>query len=160
MLPLIIAPQSILRGQAIDLKVPLNESDFLLAKQMKEAMVHYKGIGLAAPQVNITQRLIVINDNNQIKAYFNPLIKKTSWRQVVMEEGCLSLPGVYGLVKRPQKILAEYLNDNGQKQQEWLDGLTARVYQHEVDHLNGILFIDLTDDIIVGRELVAKYKNG
>lgn len=160
MLPLIIAPQNILRDRAADLNLPLSQADLFLAEQMKEAMVYYKGIGLAAPQVNESKRLIVLDNGGQIKSYFNPEILKSSWRKVVMEEGCLSIPGVYGLVKRPQKVLASYLGSNGKKYQEWLDGLTARVYQHEVDHLNGILFIDLTDEIIAGQELIANYKNG
>ncbi|MBU1039269.1 peptide deformylase [Patescibacteria group bacterium] len=159
MLPLIIAPQDILRAKAESLPLPLSKSDLLLAQAMEAAVVHYNGIGLAAPQVNFSRRLIVISTGEKPQAYFNPEIVKSSWRKVVMEEGCLSLPGVYGLVKRPIRVLANYLGSDGLKHQEWLDGLTARVYQHEVDHLNGILFIDLTKEIIAGQELLAKYKN-
>ncbi|MFZ5390938.1 MAG: peptide deformylase, partial [Patescibacteria group bacterium] len=91
MLPLIIAPQNILRDRAADLNLPLSQADLFLAEQMKEAMVYYKGIGLAAPQVNESKRLIVLDNGGQIKSYFNPEILKSSWRKVVMEEGCLSI---------------------------------------------------------------------
>jgi len=157
MLPLVIAPQPILRTKTKELAVPLSPTEEKFSQEMFLAMANYKGIGLAAPQVGQDKRLIVINTSGQPTAYFNPEIIKVTWRKVVMEEGCLSLPGVWGQVKRPQGVLAAYLTARGERRQEWLDGLLARVYQHEVDHLNGILFIDLTDDFTKGSELVANY---
>ncbi|MBI5465913.1 MAG: peptide deformylase [Candidatus Kerfeldbacteria bacterium] len=157
MLPLVIAPDPILRKVTEQVSLPLSAEVQALAKQMFPAMKHYDGIGLAAPQVGRSLQLMVVNTPLEPTAYVNPVILKRSWKKVAMEEGCLSIPGVFGIVKRPQKILARYVTLGGQTREEWLDGLMARVYQHEVDHLNGVLFIDKTKEITQGSELLAKY---
>ncbi len=158
MLPLIIAPQPILKTKAAEIKLPPNLVIKKLSADMFEAMKHYNGIGLAAPQVNVSERLIVIATPENPTAYINPEIVKSSWKKVAMEEGCLSLPGVFGIVKRPARILARYFDLAGKPHEEWLDAMVARIYQHEVDHLNGILFIERQPKIIMGEELLKKYR--
>lgn len=101
-----------------------------------------QGIGLAAPQVGKSIRLCIINLEHMGLPPFalvNPKITKKSWKKSEMEEGCLSIPGVYGIVKRSEKINVSALNLDGQKNQIEAGGLLARVIQHEVDHLDGIL---------------------
>ena len=157
MLPLVIAPNPILKRAADDIILPISSEVIALAHEMFKAMVHYQGIGLAAPQVNKSIKLIVVATPNLPTAYINPQIIKSSWRQVSLEEGCLSLPGVYGIVKRPQWVMARYVTIDGFVKEEKLDGMIARIYQHEVDHVNGILFIDRKPKIIAGEELLSNY---
>ncbi len=116
---------------------------------MAETMLRANGLGLSANQVGLNARLFValIPDEEDEKdgkfyAIFNPEIIKFSRKKIVMEEGCLSIPGVYRLVERPEKIALEGQDENGKKIKIQTGGLAARVFQHETDHLNGILFID------------------
>ncbi|OGE99040.1 MAG: peptide deformylase [Candidatus Doudnabacteria bacterium RIFCSPLOWO2_12_FULL_42_9] len=114
-----------------------------LVEKMIETCRAANGIGLAAPQIGKSIRLCVINLEHMGMPPFalvNPKITKKSWRKIEMEEGCLSIPGSYGIVKRPAKITVEALNLEGEKSKFEADGLLARVIQHEVDHLDGILF--------------------
>ncbi len=117
-----------------------------LAENMISTMRMNEGIGLAAPQVNVLRRLFVIDleqidENLSPKAYINPRILSSSGSEI-MEEGCLSIPNVRADVTRPEVIEVEYQTLTGETVRETLDGLTARVFQHELDHLNGVLFID------------------
>ena len=114
-----------------------------LADQMIEACRKATGIGLAAPQIGKSIRLCIINLEHlglDPFALVNPKIKKKSWKKIEMEEGCLSIPGVFGIVKRPAKITVEAQNLAGDKSKFEADGMLARVIQHEVDHLDGVLF--------------------
>lgn len=137
----------------------LNQLDndlLILISEMQQAVKAQKGLGLAAPQVGKNIRLFVLNIthdhlkefNNiggEIKisdVFINPEITLFSKEEIVMEEGCLSLPNFFGYVKRPKQIEVVYRDKNFKKQKNNFDGLMARVIQHEVDHLDGILFID------------------
>ncbi len=114
-----------------------------LVEEMIDACRKANGIGLAAPQIGKSIRLCIINLEHMGLPPFalvNPKITKKSWKKVEMEEGCLSIPGVYGMVKRPAKIKVQAKNLDGDKHVFEADGLLARVIQHEVDHLDGILF--------------------
>lgn len=132
-----------------------------LVKKMRETMTTAIGIGLSANQVGLNLRFFVVqisdkplerNKNNKIilpppesikfYAIFNPEIIKFSEKKIVTEEGCLSVPGIYGEVERPEKIILIGQDKNGKKIKIKAFGLLARVFQHETDHLNGILFID------------------
>ncbi len=157
MLPLIIAPNKILRTVVKSIQLPVTNDIKKLAVEMSETMFYYHGIGLAGPQVNRDARIIVITTADGVSTYLNPEIIKTSWRQVDMEEGCLSIPGVFGQVRRPRRVLASFYTLTGEHRKEWLDNMLARVYQHEVDHLNGILFTDKAWRINQGQDLLAKY---
>ncbi len=115
-----------------------------LLNDMLETMHKYNGVGLAAPQVGILKRVIVIDlyDGNEPLKLVNPVILKTKGKQEV-EEGCLSFPNQYAKVVRPEEIVAEALNEKGEKIKIKAKGLLAQAICHEIDHLNGILFVDL-----------------
>jgi len=128
-----------------------------LIEDMIETMRAAPGVGLAAPQVNISQRLIVVEyaeheDNEDMeekpvkkKLYvmLNPEIIKTSEETVPGVEGCLSVPGVVGEVERFSMIQVKGLNRHGKPMKVKVEGWLARIFQHEIDHLNGVLFTDL-----------------
>ncbi len=109
-----------------------------MAKTMKQA----QGIGLAAPQVGSNLNLCLINTEKGPLALINPQITWKSIRKEVEEEGCLSVPGTFGLVKRHKIIYIKALTQDGKSIKFRAEGLFARVIQHEIDHLNGILIID------------------
>jgi len=113
-----------------------------LIKDMAETMYADSGVGLAAPQVGVSKRIITIDeDEEKLLVLLNPEIIKSEG-EAVEEEGCLSVPGVYSEVKRSLKVTVKALNENGDPIEINKEGLTARALQHEIDHLNGILFID------------------
>jgi len=113
---------------------------------MKETMIKNQGIGLAAPQVGRLIRLIVVQIEKGAVAFINPEIVKRSKETEIMEEGCLSFPGFSLKIKRAKEIKVEALNEKGEKIRFKIKGLSARVFQHEIDHLDGILFIDYDSD--------------
>ena len=117
-----------------------------LAQNMIETMRLNDGIGLAAPQVNISRRMFVIDkhliqEDWEAEAYINPEILESEGAEA-FEEGCLSIPGIREEVVRPTKIRVRYQKLDGSQVEEMMDGLLARVFQHEFDHLEGILFTD------------------
>lgn len=124
-----------------------------LIEEMLITMKTADGVGLAAPQIGESIRLCVIDqraDEISLKndlVLVNPVWKKTSIKKDIMEEGCLSVPKTYGKVKRCAKIKVDALNEKGEKSSFTASGLLARVIQHEVDHLDGVLFIDKAKDI-------------
>ena len=114
-----------------------------LANDMIKTCREANGIGLAAPQIGQSIRMCIINLEHMGLPPFalvNPKIVKKSFGKIEMEEGCLSIPGVFGIVKRPKKITIEAENLAGRKNKFEADGMLSRVIQHEVDHLDGILF--------------------
>lgn len=119
-----------------------------LADDMLETMYAAPGIGLAAPQIGILQRLVVLDcvkadeETPRPLVMFNPEIVASSDETNVYEEGCLSLPEQFADVTRPAEVEVKWLDKNGKEQQEVLTGLWATCAQHEIDHLNGKLFID------------------
>ncbi len=122
-----------------------------LAKNMIETMRLNDGIGLAANQVNVLQRIFVIDwnlidENLDARAYVNPEILSKEGSEIA-EEGCLSIPNVHADVPRAFKIAVRYQDLEGNAVEEELEGLPARVFQHELDHLNGVLFIDLISPV-------------
>ena len=125
---------------------PVKEFDAGLKKlvsQMIETCRKANGIGLAAPQIGKSIRLCIVNLEHLGLAPFvliNPRITKKSWKKIELEEGCLSIPSVFGMVKRPVKITVEALNLKGEKHRFDAEGMVSRVIQHEVDHLDGVLF--------------------
>lgn len=116
--------------------------------QMKKNMENNNGVGLAAPQINVSLRVIICEVDNKFYAFINPEIIKSSKKTSSIEEGCLSLPDIYGEVERPERIILKAINSNGKKIKLKAFGLLARVIQHEIDHLDGILFIDKAKNII------------
>jgi len=114
-----------------------------LIKEMRENLVDEKGIGLAAVQIGVHKRVVLVEvDEGEVNAYINPVIKRKSLKKIAIEEGCLSVPGKHGYVKRSETIWLEALDETGKKLKLKARGLPAIVFQHEIDHTNGILFID------------------
>jgi len=147
--PIVKYPDPILRQVAEPIKRITPEIRQLVSF-MRRAMQDANGIGLAAPQVGVSLRLILYTDfsdeeNPQIHALINPVILKMAGEQMEPPEGCLSLPGLMGNVRRAQTIWVKATNLQGKTIKLKAEGLTARVIQHEVDHLDGILFIDRAD---------------
>jgi peptide deformylase len=157
MLPLIIAPNEVLRRHASDASVPLTADSVKLGENLAKAVRYYHGIGLAAPQVNQSVRIITVVIDDKPVVYVNPVILKLSKERDELEEGCLSLPGVFGIVERPERVFASFITLTGESQEAWLEGWPARIFQHEVDHLDGILFTDKTKRITGGHELLERY---
>lgn len=115
-----------------------------ICADMLETMYSAEGVGLAATQVNVQQRIIVLDiseDRSQVLCLINPQIINATG-EIVWEEGCLSFPGVYAKVKRRAQLKVEFYNLQGEHQQMEADGLTAVCLQHEIDHLDGITFYD------------------
>lgn len=120
-----------------------------MIKKMRMANKKEKGVGLSANQLGFDWRFFIAeihDDKGQLKFYaiFNPEIIKVSKNKIILEEGCLSVPGIWGLVERPERVVLTGFDKNGKKIKIKAWGLLARVFQHETDHLNGILFIDKT----------------
>ncbi len=116
-------------------------------EDMKRTMLEKDGIGLAAPQVAKNIRLVVVNTKDGVLSLINPEIKKRSFMKDWEQEGCLSVPDIFGEVKRNKKIVCHYVDNNGNQIKLKAKGLLARVIQHEIDHLDGVLFIDKAKNI-------------
>lgn len=127
-----------------------------LAAEMAEIMFQDDGIGLAAPQIDQSKRLIVVGKESgrDYTVYVNPEITFSSKNKEMNEEGCLSLPKIFGLVRRPKKIRVKYQDLDGRVIKDELTGLPAIVFQHELDHLDGILFIDRAEEITKGQDIL------
>jgi peptide deformylase len=158
LIPIIKIPDPILRQTAKPVE-SITDGTRQLLDDMAATMYHAPGIGLAAPQVNVSQRLIVIDcgkdDRQKLYKMINPDIVNMSTTYSILEEGCLSIPDQTAEVERPAEVSVRYFDENGSIQTLSADGLLAACLQHEIDHLNGILFIDhisrLKRDMILRR---------
>ena len=146
LMPLVLLPQPVLRqvAQPVD---DITDDILQLANNMAETMYAAPGIGLAANQVGLLKRVIVMdcardNEPPALWKMINPEIVWLSEENTKMEEGCLSIPGHNAEVVRPSEVHVSYLDIEGQKQQMQAKGLLAACVQHEIDHLNGVLFLD------------------
>lgn len=133
-----------------------------LAKQMLQTMYTANGIGLAAPQVAINKQLIVVdcepdNPANPPLVLINPKITSYSKDTCPFEEGCLSIPGVYMEVMRPEVIEVSFKDENGRPRKLKASGLLSRVIQHEMDHLHGVLFVDRVKNPLALTEELKKH---
>ena len=161
---IIIEPDPLLRKKSNKLEKVDDETRKLL-DDMLETMYAAPGIGLAAVQIGILKRLIVIDiskENEKKNPLFliNPKINFKSTKTSVYEEGCLSLPGYFAEIERPAECNISYLDYNGKKKDLEASGLLATCIQHEIDHLDGILFIDylskLKKDMIIKKLIKHK----
>jgi len=143
-LKILTQPNPILRKKSTEISPEVIKSrEFKsLMSSMAKTMIKTDGVGLAAPQIGKNIRLAVINSKDGSFCLINPKFIKKSWARELGQEGCLSIPGVFGKVKRHKKISLTYCNRDGKKIKMTAEGLMARVLQHEIDHLDGILFID------------------
>ena len=149
--PILTEPNKLLRqvSKPVD-KVTIVEQK--LMNDMLDTMYAANGIGLAAIQIGIPKRIIVMDlskdqEKKEPRYFVNPVIKKKNEDKTTYEEGCLSVPNQFAEIERPSKCDVEYLDYNGQKQILYADGLLATCIQHEMDHLEGILFIDYLSKI-------------
>ena len=122
--------------------------------EMIVTMRNAKGIGLAANQVGIDKRFFVLEIEDEIKKIINPEILEFSKELIEIEEGCLSLLGIYNKATRPRVIKVKYWNEKGEEVTEEMEDLWARAFQHELDHLDGILFIDKISPM--SKRLISK----
>ena len=134
-------PDPILRKKAREVK-EIGREEKELIKEMLETMYRNQGVGLAAPQVGVLKRIVVVDVGEGPRVFINPKIIKKGGGKEVSEEGCLSVPGVFLRIKRWKEIEVEGLNENGEKVKVKARGLFARALQQEIDHLNGILILD------------------
>jgi len=139
--PLVFEPNPMLHKVASPVEV-IDESIKQLGLDMIETMLTESGVGLAAPQIGMLKRMFVVSHREGAKIIINPEIYWRSWRKEVDEEGCLSIPGVYGPVRRSRSIKIKYTDENGQKHDIKAMGFFARVIQHEFDHIEGVLFTE------------------
>lgn len=141
---IITLPDPRLRKKSRSLTIAEINSDKMrrFIVQLAESMTKGNGIGIAAPQVGENIRVIIIDTDKGQVCFINPKILWKSFRQEVAEEGCLSVPEVYGQVKRAKSVLLIYRDQEGKRKKLKAKGLFARVLQHEIDHLDGVLFID------------------
>lgn len=150
-LPIYTYGQPVLRKVTEDIAADYPNLKELIAN-MFETMDHAEGVGLAAPQIGLPIRVVVVNldvlsdDLPEYKGfrkvYINAHILEVSGEEESMEEGCLSLPGIHEAVKRGNKIHVQYMDENFEEHDEVVEGYLARVMQHEFDHLEGKMFID------------------
>jgi len=157
--PIIYLPDPILRQQSL----PVERVDSELkgfVEDMLETMYEAPGIGLAAIQVGVPRRLLVIDiagkdEDPNPQVFINPELVATGDDTSVYEEGCLSIPDYYADVERPASVTVKHLDRDGKLQTTEADGLLATCLQHEIDHLNGVLFIDhiskLKRDMVVRK---------
>lgn len=151
-LPIYTYGQPVLRKEAEEIDADYPQLAELI-QNMWDTLARSEGIGLAAPQVGLSIRLVVIDldviseDLPQYKGfrrvYINPYIEEYDESETdVLEEGCLSLPGIHEKVRRPTRVRLSWQDEVWQEHDEWIDGYLARVVQHEVDHLDGEVFTD------------------
>ena len=156
---LITVPDELLRKKSQNIeKVSTDEKK--LIKDLFETMYHHKGIGLAAIQVGIPKKIIVLDvnqkdDEKNPLCFINPVIKKISNEKSKYEEGCLSIPNTFIEIERPKTCIVEYVDIDGKKRNMECDGLLSTCIQHEINHLDGKLIIDflskLKKDLIIKK---------
>ncbi len=167
LIPIVKVPDPILRQTALPV-AEINDGVRQLLDDMAATMYDAPGIGLAAPQVNISQRIIVMDcgkdEAPELYKMVNPEIISQSDTLAILEEGCLSIPDQTADVERPAEVMVRYLDENGTAQSLAADGLLAACLQHEIDHLNGVLFIDhisrLKRDMILRRVMKEMRQSG
>lgn len=150
-LPIVTYDDSVLRKKTKDVKEN-SESLQQLISDMFETMYNSNGVGLAAPQIGRLERLFVMDadavteeldeEDEGPMVFINPVVVEKTGVKVKMEEGCLSIPDVRDDVKRPLKVQVQYLDHEFNPQERTFEGWLSRIIQHEIDHLEGILFLD------------------
>lgn len=157
-LPIITIPDPILRKEAAPIEL-VDETLRRLMDDMLATMYEAPGIGLAAPQVGISRRVIVMDPSGdeEVKtplAMANPELLERSEELRIYEEGCLSIPEITAEIERPARIRVRFLDRDGKRCEAELEGMWATLVQHEIDHLNGVLFIDYLSRL--KRDMIVK----
>ncbi len=159
--PIVVYGDPVLRKKATDLEKGSDVEQLVL--DMFETMRSASGIGLAAPQIGMAVRLFVVDgsplEDPEVsgfrKVFINARILEKDGKPVVMEEGCLSIPGVRDDVQRPDSIKVQYFDEHWKEYTETYDGMKARIIQHEYDHIEGVLF---TDHLTAFKKRIIKNK--
>tara|TARA_R100001082_G_scaffold57094_1_gene31545 strand:- start:366 stop:806 length:441 start_codon:yes stop_codon:yes gene_type:complete len=144
---LVEQPDIFLREPTREINFPLSKEDQIIIDQMIDTMYRNKGIGLAANQVGYARRMFVMDTNpgkGNIEVFINPVIEKRAKEKLTEEEGCLSCPGKFVDVRRSTYVGLKWFCRHGKEQYKTFYRLPARIVQHEIDHLNGKLIIDLS----------------
>lgn len=160
-LPIITYPNKILRQPTEPVTFPLSKEIVKLTQDMIDTVRKADGIGLAAPQVGKSVKLIIVNlEKSGVPtiALYNPKVVSKSFAKTDIEEGCLSIPGVFGNVKRPKKVTVEAQTAEGKTVRFIDDSWVSRVTQHEIDHINGRLIIDHIKKYTQGAEIVKEWR--
>ena len=147
-LPIVLYGSKVLRNKAYD--IDKGDNFIELASEMALTLKKYNGYGIAGPQVAVSKNIFIIDTTSLrgeaiktgVKAYINPEILNYNTEYIFCSEGCLSIPGIFEDVNRSDKIEVRYRNENFDIREKTLEGMVARIFQHEYDHLQGILFID------------------
>lgn len=169
-LPMYIFGQPVLRKQAEDIQTDYPSLKELI-NNMFETLKAAEGVGLAAPQIGLPIRLVVVDLDciseeepeykGFLRTFINGHIVESSEETSDFEEGCLSLPGIHEKVRRPDRVRVQYVDTDFQPHDEWVEGMVARVLQHEFDHLEGTLFVDHISPLrkqMVKKKLVSMAK--
>ena len=154
-LPLYLLGEPVLRQRSAEVGAVTDDVRRLI-DDMFDTMDAAKGVGLAANQVGVARRVAVIDAEGSRFALVNPVLLSAEGRSVA-EEGCLSIPEIYGDVSRPDRIVIEATDRDGTRFRKEATGLKARAIQHEIDHLDGILFLDHLS-LIKRQMLLARYR--
>lgn len=136
----ITAPDELLKKKAVPVE-NINAGVLRLMDNMRDTLYAADGVGLAAPQIGVSKRMIVVDPGDNLLELINPVIIRAEGEQIG-REGCLSVPGIIGLVKRAESVSVQALNRQGEEVTIGATGILARVLQHEIDHLDGFLITD------------------
>ena len=161
--PIYLYGSSVLRQVAAPADLSKKEEILKLVTDLRETLKSSEGCGLAAPQIGVSLRVAIVDGNEVADTYtylkgftrtfINPVIVAESERECEYSEGCLSVPGIYTDIRRPESITVEYYNENFEKVTESFDKFGCRMIQHELSHLDGVLFTDLAAPI--RRKMIA-----
>lgn len=162
--PIYLFGQEVLREQATDIDLAAKEEIATLVADMKETLSKSEGCGLAAPQIGVSKRVLIVTGEGMEEVYpylegfrrtlINPEVIEESSSQCTFNEGCLSVPGIYADVTRPSSIKVRYYDEELKHVEEEFDKFACRMIQHELDHLDGKLFVDRVAPI--RKKMIAK----
>jgi len=155
LLPLHLLGSPVLRERSAEVSA-IDDEVRQFVDDLFETMYAAKGVGLAANQVGVARRVAVVETEDEKLVLINPVILEAEGRDTA-EEGCLSIPKVYADVTRPEKVVLEATDREGNRYTKTLDGLAARAVQHEIDHLDGILFVDHLG-LLKRKRILSKWK--
>ena len=162
--PIYLYGSEVLRAKAAPANLENREELTKLIQDLRDTLQRSEGCGLAAPQIGVSQRVLIVDGDEMEEVYpylkgfkrvmINPEVIEESREQCEYEEGCLSVPGVYCSVRRPERITVRYWDETFTEREETFDKFACRMIQHEMSHLDGILFTDLVAPI--RRKMIAK----
>lgn len=162
--PIYLYGSEVLRANAAEADLAKKEELTALVADLWDTLAKAEGCGLAAPQIGVSKRVLVVDGDSMSDVYdyltgfkrvmINPVVVESSEKACEYNEGCLSVPGIYADVRRPESITVEYYNEKFEKVTEKLDKFACRMVQHEMSHLDGVLFTDLVAPI--RRKMIAK----